>query len=537
MLGVVRVFSRKSTIILADVNAIMHAIKRYKLQQSNRATGKKRARDNLSMTSADNHQGISLKKGEDTARFDLITLPLGKKKTSGTATGLTRTSDVPSRSAGTVSRGKPSQSSLLPHDLSLADGGELDVLAAMETVFPTVLVPRTGVDIASGLSSPSSGIKSETQKRILYSARDQDITLTAPDRNNEYNDFGMLEEDLQFNLLSDSLPNDSNSGVLFVSQNPGVAPLPDGSQSGDRLSPVAQLGEPLGIEPLDLEPLHFGTPSAAESSRERVSEPLQGGTMAKSASKSARQEGTKSIPEPKTKVTESPAENSEVKKTPEKVDDQNTSSRGVKPLSTGRKRKSPGVRDDKVTELPPSEIRRCLNDTTDIVIDCPGDRLINKKARRVSEDSITLAVPTFLQSFAKDITDVWEEVTVQPLRFIEGLKEAESSKNKRQKRVDGDPITTKPPRAARSPVQILFQDEEEQALPVNSFDEPQAVDRRDSSVEFERTREAPAGGSRGELSIPSGSLDGKNQSGGPTVSDNDSKAVFEDQLDKVRHRL
>lgn len=530
MLGVVRVFSRKSTIILADVNLIMKTIQRITFHESSKTTTRKRSRSVASMMSAD-HRGITLQQGEETARFDQITLPMRKKR-KATPSGPQAQSDALSKSVGSLSKGVLSQLSLPMQDLSLGDSGELDVLAAMETVFPAVLVPRHGVNLPSGLNTPSSGYKSEKQKGMLYSAREQDITLTDPGRQIDFGDYSLFDEDLQFSLHSAELSNAESSRPLCLSQ-----PRDHGAQprTASPIDPFNVLQEepliPLVIEPLQLEPLAIENP--------RREDALPGTEQEQGAElpfgKKAEKKTPQNSPKVKAKTCVTSSEEEQLPyRTPE--NDSRERVQPVPPVSTGRKRKFPALRVDAVTELPPSEIRRCLNDTSDIVLDSSENRCSVRRSTRARNDASPFALPGFMASYAMEITDVWKELTLPAFMDPEDLDRSEVPLpgRKRTGRVRVPAKTARPPQTTKttsnrtpSPVQVLFADEE--PIPPIPIQDAPSLNRRDSSVEIERTREPQEGIVHDQLSLPSNSVSG-GKSGGH------SSSIMQNNLDQV-HRL
>lgn len=507
----------------------MNAIYRYNnMHQPNKGSGRKRSRGTATTISAADPHGISLPQGDETARFEQITLPMNKKRK--TTSGLQAHSDVLSRSVATLSRGMNSLPSLLMPDISLGDSGELDVLTAMETVFPVVLVPRHGVNLPSGLNTPSSGYKSGNHNNMLFSAREQDITLTNPDRQLGLGDFPLFEEDLQFSLHSDEISNAENSHPLNLSQARNAPAPPHLTGQIEHLDASEEPLVPPEIGPLQLEPLTIQNPKedhAPDKSHGPIQELASAKTLQKDKSISNASEA-----KVKTSVTFSDE--------PPRVytPDANVGKRAeVQSLSTGRKRRSVAVQVDSVTELAPSEVRQCLNDTTDIVLEEFENRSSRKRSIRAKRESMSFAVPGFLSAFTNEITDAWKELTIPAFMATENVEKSNGTRPDRKRigRVHAPSRTTKNPQAGAahpsSPAQVLFEDEEDQILPVIPAQEFPSVNKQDSSVEIERTRGPLQGIAHDQFSVPSNSLEGR--SNGGVQSSSGSLSFRRNNLDQV----
>lgn len=529
MLGVVRVFSRKSTIILADTNSVMNALKRYKTQQAGKLSGKKRSRNAANIASGEND--INLQQGEEQARFELITLPMRKKRKSGGGGAQAQPLGALTKSGGSQSRGYLSHGSFWMGDPSFLDSAEVDVITAMQTVFPTVVVPRLGEHLPSGLNSPRSVHNLGSQRKMLYSARDQDITLSAPMGQLGGIGYDMFEEDLHGSIRSNPISNAENSRPLWmpeIQDNGEFAQAFGGSVSNDHSkslgsnneghispfpAPNMKLSiEPLEFEPLDIEPIQL---APALSAKKKTKE----SGLVTSVSTPCSQDASRSV------------------KTP----DINPGSNRIVPLppttASGRKRRSAALRVDRVTELSPSEIRGCLNDTTDIVLADFQERQIRsgRKSRRASKEHLTLAIPGFLTTFSKDITDLWRDVTVPPFTAMddrEAIEAPPAPRTRKGSRTAGGATTTS--KAICVPQQIVFEDEDEEMMPVLDSNVLVSRERGDSSVEVERANSGPRAPSNDQLSVPSHSLEGKNHSvGDPGGHSSGSGIGHGDFLDKV----
>lgn len=529
MLGVVRVFSRKSTIILADTNFVMNALKRYKTQQAGRLSGKKRSRDAANVASGENVD-INLQQGEEQARFELITLPIRKKRKSGGHAAQAQPLDALTKPGGSQSRGYQSHGSFWMGGPSFGDSAEIDVVAAMQTVFPTVVIPRLGEHLPSGLNSPRSVHNLGSQRKMLYSARDQDITLSAPMGQLGRIGYDMFEEDLQGSIRSDPMSNAENSRPLWLSEiqdNGQFAQAFGGSVSNDHskslgsnkdgnISPFPAPDLQLGIEPLELEPLGI--------------EPIQPAPVL-SARNKKKERGL---------VTYVSTPSSEEASRSVKTPDRNPRTKRVLPVqpttASGRKRRSSALRVDQVTELSPSEIRGCLNDTRDIVLADFEERQTGsgRKSRRASKEHLSCAIPGFLTSFSKDITDLWRDVTVPPFTAMEGREGIDAPpapRIRRGPRTQGGAAIMSG--AISVPEEIIFEDDFEEIMPVI---DPNVVTPREkgaSSVEVERANSGLRVPSNDQLSVPSHSLEGKSHSGGDLGDRNSDSGSHRDFLDKV----
>eukprot|EP00737_Agarophyton_chilense_P002886 gb/GEZJ01003321.1/.p1 GENE.gb/GEZJ01003321.1/~~gb/GEZJ01003321.1/.p1 ORF type:complete len:565 (-),score=70.11 gb/GEZJ01003321.1/:5626-7320(-) len=406
MLGVVRVYSRKSEFVLKDVQSIVDALKRLDVHTQSKSSGRKRGRDvapSLS-TRGGGIKGISLEEGQDLARLDMITLPVSKKHR-------TRTYAIPSLGKGRSLKsrynevkidGEQSVASL--GDISISMAPELDVFEAMETLFPSVVVPRFGQQQRGTSRTPSSDLQSETQRSLLHRAREEDITLVPS------TGFGNLRQELFLEDLPVSL--ESQQPSVLIQPEPvlssgedqdGIRPFAVGSDvpssamedvypPRDSLPPqddfVAAL-EPEDIEPLQIVPFALGdTPSQLIEGRNAIEETREGipaltmKASVKSAKSSSEDRSTKKTVDPMSAV----------------------------PLSTRTKRIS-RVRFDDITELSPEQIRASLQDTSDIVLADGEERYSRRRGKHFrGVASKSSEIPLSLFSFPESIVDMWNEL-------------------------------------------------------------------------------------------------------------------------------
>lgn len=518
MLGVVRVFHRKSTIILADVNSILTAIKRYNFQQASRKSAQKRARDTTSVASIDNRH-ISLAQGEDTARFGAITLPVSKKrKICSTVTEHDSTRDNGQRSSGSMRRTNPSQGSFLFTGFSLGDSAELDVLTAMETVFPAFTVPHLADHLSSHRNSPTAAHDSGTRRKQMY-AKEQDITLATPTGQLDATAYDMFDEDLQISLRSASMSDAEISQSVWMNGSQEHQDLGQGVDSahnqlfGNQYStqspgngPTVQESiTPPAIEPLQLQPLELAL----------AQELTEGSAVAKSATKSVK------APTPSKSGSMGTPSLQEVPSnqfgTPKRNLPQKHVQRGQLLTGSIRKRRSSMLRIDAVTELSPSQIRNFLNDRTDIVVTTfDGRGSSSKKHRRKSMASDVLPIPGILRTFPKDIIDLWRDVTIPTFTegpLSQGADRSDSHRGaKRAPTRRGGTSRRAAPPALPIRVDLPVQEEHEEeplAIP-----EVGTIEGRRSSIEVDRKEEAAKSRSNDQVSIPSRSQDGKSFSGG-----------------------
>lgn len=518
MLGVVRVFHRKSTIVLADVNSILNAIKRRSFQQGSRRAAQKRARDTISAISVDNRH-ISLAQGEDTAHFGAITLPVSKKrKICFSINEKDSTRDNGQRSPGSGRHTNPSQGSVIFTGFSLGDSAEVDVLTAMETVFPAFTVPHLADHFSSHRNSPTPFYGSDSRRKQMY-AREQDITLAAPTGQLDAVAHDMFDEDLQISLHSASMSNAEMSQAIWMSgshedqdwaQGLGSAPNPSSRnhssvQSGEDGPTVQNPTTPLAIEPLQLQPLEIAL----------AEEPAQFPAVEKSATNSVKEP----MP-PKSASIDTPSRQeapSHQFGTPERNLKQKPVRAEQVLTKSIRKRRSLMLRIDTVTELSPSQIRNFLNDRTDIVVTSFNERGSNsKKNRKKSLENDALPIPTFVSTFPKAVIDLWRDVTV-PTFTGEPLSQGvdysdDHSGAVRAPAKRGNTGRRAAPRALPTHVDVPVPEEQDEAAFI--LPEVATGERLRSSIEVDRAGEASKSRSNDQVSIPSRSQDGKSISGG-----------------------
>lgn len=383
MLGVVRVFSRKSTIFLADVNSVMNAIQRFNTQQKGHNSRKRSFDKTTSLASA--NPSISLSHGADTARFDMITLPMRKKFKSAT------TPQASSRIRSHITHSNQTEPSLFLPDISVPESAQVDVLTAMETIFPSVTVPQIGATrMLSAIDSPASGMGSSLQRRMLYKARDQDITMPQADVGLQTMQFDLFNDDLQISVHSDQIAKaeqnqefwnvrsgeDDEFKQAFASMSQGPS---KSSSEIPSLGTIADTPMPLPIEPmhaLEMEPIPVidATINRAPTTVRDPSAPKKSRTR---------------------------TDNRRVVVAP-------TEKRGAK------------IHIDQVTELSPTQLRDIINDTTDIVMESDDERKSSgRKKGKKSQVNISEIIPSFLASFSSPMHKFWKEVAPNPFPSVQ----------------------------------------------------------------------------------------------------------------------
>lgn len=528
MLGVVRVFSRKSTIILADTNSVLHAVKRYSTQHSTQLSGKKRSRVTTHL--AEGHEaGINLQEGNDKARFDLITLPARKRVKASRKGAHKKQGAALSRSAGSYSCDFRSNGSLLLSDPSFGDSVEIDVLTAMQNVFPMVAVPRLGENLPSGLSSPTSVHNLGNQRKMLYSARDQDITLSQPMRGLDQLAFDVFDEDLRGSIRSDPMSNVGDSRPLWmtgvqgngdqVQQNDALSLAPSRSQASGghaTISPFSH-GE-VNLEPMEIEPLDIPATDQA---------PV---TSAKKKSRESSRLISLAVSSPRRTASDF--------KTPNRPVQTNKEFSRPQATNSSRKRRSAILRLDDTTEMSPSEVRNCLNDTTDILLTGFDERRREKqRGPKGLREHATFEVPGILASFSNNITDLWKSMTVPPFMAMGGKEQTRAqpsthgrnpptvrSRTENVLRTQNDP----------EPVEFALQDEQGM-VPVLDVGRVVPGRRNSSSADVDRANSDPSKAPSADLlSFPSNSAQGGSHSKhGTTATGHGSSDHYRDFLDRV----
>lgn len=546
MLGVVRVFSRKSAIVLLDVNSIMQRLKRFQTRQERNNRGKKGYKEMSNGISL--HTGeISLKEGDDVARFDSITLPISKRRRSRTyALPMLKTVQA-SNMRGKSLWDNQSKSSVHMGDASVGESNEVDVLQAMETLFPSVQVPRLGETLQSGLNSPNSANKPEEQKKLLYRAREQDITLSAPTAMLDNMAFDMFDEDLPVvgppgpsldvgnleELWMQDLGNAEEVANAFgsASQGSSRSKLGKSNESRYMLPP---------IEPFEPEAHHMDILPIEEQEILPPPPPL--------------------LMEKKTKlrsVHSSPVKEST--KGPEYGKNISTGTGGSK-SSLKRLRRSGLLCIDDETELSPSQIRAYLNDTSDIVIPEHEPRPKGKKNRKKVTQEVSYGFPQLLSCFPNVIQEFWNEVAPEELLMAGAVPcDSHSNEGPAHPSLSGSNVSKDAENPSRCPVPAqlpekqavpnvepavplleelpseipMYLNEEDQILP-NIVPNPTSVTGREGEdVEVQRGAGSNAVRTPGHLSMHSHSLGDRSIS----VSQPSGRAYSLRSLEAVRDRL
>ncbi|KAI0562298.1 hypothetical protein FGB62_62g234 [Gracilaria domingensis] len=407
MLGVVRVYSRKSEFILKDVQAIVDALKRLDVHTQSKSTGRKRTKDAAPSfsTRGAGAAAISLEHGQDLARLDMITLPVSKKRRTRTYALPARTSSLRNnefekgRDPSVVSFGA----------ISSSQTPQLDVAEAMETLFPSVVVPRFGLSERAASGTPSSGIGSQTQRSLFHRAREEDITL-APSAGR----FGDLRQELYLDDLPISL--ESQQPSLHIQPEPelssgedhdGIRPFGVGSDVPS--SALGSVHPPDDILPPQQDVLAVPEPDEIE--------PLQIGPFAMGDSPFQRSGGGSLVEGVEGAGSPLPAKVSSVRTSPEETSSKkNVTSTSTAQPSTRTKRYA-RIRLDDVTELSPEQIRASLNDTSDIVLADGEERSSRRRGKRAGAPAQRSVFPLAVFSFPESITEMWNELTedlVQP---------------------------------------------------------------------------------------------------------------------------
>lgn len=409
-------FSRKSTIILAGVIAIHQSVRREEL--SSARPSRKRTRGDPSISAIIPPDAIDLPKGADIARVDDITLPAPKRR-RGRTYGLSPLESQLELSRGSMSPGRLAQLD----DVYINRSAEVDLVAAMDTLFPAIAIPRLGEHISSHKSIVSSVDRSGSQYSQSFRAREEDITL-ANVHNLESLGNTLFNEEVG---ISDSAGPSELAQALFMDVGDealGLAePLEDLPKTGGDSTPSGRraLSQPDtsdlgmgGFEPLDMAPLQFeSTPSPPY--RGDPSEDLQ-------SSEGQLREGTGNIEVVKARASvhssaKTSVRASESKEVAGEVDaveantEDKVSIREKSRTATKKKRMIRAIVDN-VTEISPKGIRSFLNDTSDLITSTRRDRGArrNGNAKRDDEDR-TVRMPGFISVLATELQEFWMDMT------------------------------------------------------------------------------------------------------------------------------
>lgn len=432
MLGVVRVYSRKSNIMLSDVNAILVMLSKH-LGTKESTRNHKRPHDaQQTQAGQRNTDNITLSGDKGIASYDAITLPATKRRRRGISDdkipwdGITN-SGVP----------EPDFSQWIP----TLRQNELDVFVAMDTIFPSTLVPQNAELPLEFAETPDSSLNRSSSRQYFH-AREEDITL---------NPTGDIFENASVSRLT-SFPKripgkHTVARTLFHPENSDEREqkeiVPSYQNIPDEEVPMAfrddwYPSEPTNLQGIQLTPFQPRTTGSLSSpdesgSRERklyertdgsfsLKYELDQGSLTKKSvrkpSSVRRDNNDKLIREvlpcdrqdmsdERCNVTEGEIANAhEGEQAMGDADDIDARS-----LKRPRKKLTKVIFDDK-TEISTQDFRTFLHDTTDIVL---GPREKRVRAIRPGRNQrkinfLALEPPSFVREFSKDLHHCWEEL-------------------------------------------------------------------------------------------------------------------------------
>ncbi len=452
MLGVTRVFSRKSSIVLSDVNQVFAAIHRHHSQvmdDSGPSRRKRRASGEFSVRS----RGISLRTDTESARFDKITLPARKTRRKSNETGTT---------------GPPEY--LLTQDTSMDQYGRnlkwfldeplqpdvnLEVGTNLEMEFPTI-------DVGSLFDgrSPNAGRQGFlSQSSPRYRAREQDITLPPG------SDLG-FGSDIPAEVGLEML--DANIS-LSLSIPPSFSPQPkeDPPNIAEAHKEFKQAFGSVKREASDQNtPISVLDPvEAAEHPSDSINIVRNGqpqGDAVDAGTSTARGKRKKSRKRTSTETTSRKS-----KKTPRILQ---------LPLVSSLQ-----------TELTTSHIRACLNDTSDTVL-LRGEQRPYKKRKKSQKDNLGSLLLAY-NPLPASAGDLWQETVVKPSLEAAGISIEEVGTETRT------PINPVAPQNASS---------NGRAPPVQEFEMP-PLPMLDDNFMLSQSAAAPMGPNEGALRSIAGS--------------------------------
>lgn len=420
MLGVVRVFARKSTIVLSDVTAILQTLSRYTATSASVARGRKRLQD-AEGKATEVCAAITLDPLQAKASFDDITLPgPGRKRRR--------------RGEANFSFGDTFPGASIDHH---------DMVAAMADLFPS-LPPRSAQKNYGNPSlsqqhsrSMSGNVLDRTARRRVYQAREEDITLPP-----------VTSSVLDAVAMTDLFEDDDAIGVQDVEQErsrklndrddvPIVRELFMRREAVEQLSgSSAREGGPPSIpeadlfgvdlapfQPIDLKPLHLdlfttapeNIPPAAErpfpEEEQIISEqkhdivPSREHCIHTHQPNEARRETNVGSEEAR------PVQ--DLRQAGIAADDTEAIQRrnGSSDLPITRRKRGNAITVDIQTELSPQQFRAFLNDTSDIVLQPDQDRPEKRRGRgRKRSQKFMNEMPSFIGRFAKELRDMWQDI-------------------------------------------------------------------------------------------------------------------------------
>jgi hypothetical protein len=401
MLGVTRVFARKSEIVLADSSALMSTLQKQSAAPS----------------SADRFQQ-SITLGEaDSSAFNRITLPEeGKEgKRRMTASGNASRCPPGARAVVTslaVARNWDPSSISPPSSVPWGESlGAFDVAGAMELAFPSVSLP-SGEPARDGSGGGGSSVdcRASDQRaasRSTYRARPEDITIPSSQQHDPLDMCGVDGGALNYSALFDA-----GGQNLSPRRSPGGG---GGAGSDSFLdSPPGAEAEAADAMAQDEFQNAFGTRSARHASSSGHDKP-----MPTAVHEVPPQDGGGGLGFPVGAQVPSPA-------TPHGADRRaHPTDEGVSRPSAARPPKQPRrylrAHFDQVTELSTSHVRDCLNDTSNILADSRAGERRGAKRRRVPPNEAAVAHallsnPMMSRVVAPELCDVWDRLVARPER-------------------------------------------------------------------------------------------------------------------------
>lgn len=463
MLGVARVFARKSEIVLCDSNALLHALQKHHAPPAAGFDTRGAAARGFA------HGSITLGETDPGDAFNRITLPAQRKRNRGRKAArdaITGRENVAGRANGVTSlavalQGDPAAIDLPASTPWMDSQMCFDIEGAMEMAFPSAAdaasSDRTGTSPQHGNDGAVPGSLGGTPSQnkgsgSTYRARQEDITLSQDQ--NRFSDSDLMrssqagEDLLQYSLLGEEglvkgsavgSGNGGGSSNIFGTSidvvDAGEAHYNLFGFSKFAKSPREE-NDPTGPENLDIP--HRTVMAGNKNSNCKSAEPPSDDH----GSAAIGDEMLRDHGENGNLVTLSPTVTARqgdvhMHNGTHDVDMDNvgvSDARPPKPPPRGSKMKF-----DRITELPTSHIRDCLNDSSTTIADTESPEPPAKKRRHVAPTraAVELALlsnPFMGNGVAAELRELWNEVVAQP--ELDAMKSRNTKDQARSKKDD-----------------------------------------------------------------------------------------------------
>lgn len=508
MLGVTRVYSRKSTIILSDVNRVLGALQKLDANAFDLISPRRRKRSRVSVNRI---ADITLQSGKEAiARFETITFPSPKRTRR-------RSVDTTFKNI-TFLEGLSGKPTAISEELD----GVIDLDSHLDMHFPTIHIGQ--MDMRSGSVDPENIL---SQSSPIFRAREQDITLPPSADLAFGSDLNLIDLDLDPFHADVSLSVEANTDG--TPHNVSQEKFDDGSDEfraafAQNLSstPIRSSGDGSAIMTM-LNPAPLADP--VEVSKQNV----LGARGPLGTTKTSIQ----SIGRRRNRGT-----GERIKKRRSSTGTKRTSKRSARILS-------PNLIITDQTELSVQFLRDCLRDTSDIVLSPGSIRPIGRRKKLPEETLESILMRSNpLGNSIPEVREFWTNVMVKP--FL-GLPKSPANSNESEgpDQIPHPSISTSPPKPMGHDQQSVHYDPVRIGTPPTQMEEVLELTLEEDEIArnaLKATDVIKSGSSNKERSIPS-DQSGSGPSGGLSFAQSsslESKApeiLRDNELEKVRNNV